>query len=425
MSDSMDEREGVFPADPEDEDIRGGPPGTAEPEGAGEDPGWDDPPAVPARGAGDGSDIWDDGGEEEAGAQEEDPAAAMARPEERVRKKKEKKEKKPKAPRAPGGSVLEKLADAAANRKTPAVVETWRGMSEPARQALFACGCATAGFCLIILLVFCTVLAFRMFRPSATPVLAKPSGDGAYYYDGSGKPHVNVYITSPEEKAVVYVHPDGTVSSEPPEAQDQEKEDIKTVVLYVDADGNVSDEPPEKRDPEPEQAVLYMDADGALSTEKPAGPWREVTVTVGNDGRADIADTGKSDDWDAAAMRSDASKHMAPSALYRGQDGHLYVSDPGGGDKFEITVGDGGESEIAPVPAPDPEPAIAEEPAPDPEPAVQEGGNGTYLIQWGDTLSGLSSRFGFPVDFLADYNHIRNKDLIFAGENLYYPAGNP
>lgn len=45
--------------------------------------------------------------------------------------------------------------------------------------------------------------------------------------------------------------------------------------------------------------------------------------------------------------------------------------------------------------------------------------NGTrYIVQWGDTLWGISQATGISVDKLAYDNHIANRDLIFAGQVL-------
>ena len=45
-----------------------------------------------------------------------------------------------------------------------------------------------------------------------------------------------------------------------------------------------------------------------------------------------------------------------------------------------------------------------------------------YKIQWGDTLSALSRKFGTTVQQLAQANNIRNPDLIYAGANLKVPG---
>jgi cell wall-associated NlpC family hydrolase len=48
---------------------------------------------------------------------------------------------------------------------------------------------------------------------------------------------------------------------------------------------------------------------------------------------------------------------------------------------------------------------------------------GTYTVMAGDTLWGISLRFGTTVSALAELNHIADQNLIFAGEVLRLPAG--
>lgn len=59
----------------------------------------------------------------------------------------------------------------------------------------------------------------------------------------------------------------------------------------------------------------------------------------------------------------------------------------------------------------------------------RDAGKGMYLdtdkvykVQAGDTLSKLSGKLGFSVDFLAAYNGLNSKDMIHAGESLRYPS---
>lgn len=57
---------------------------------------------------------------------------------------------------------------------------------------------------------------------------------------------------------------------------------------------------------------------------------------------------------------------------------------------------------------------------------VRTDSNGTdYVVReiiWGDTLSEISLETGISVDRLADYNHIENPDLIYAGSALRVPS---
>jgi rare lipoprotein A len=47
-------------------------------------------------------------------------------------------------------------------------------------------------------------------------------------------------------------------------------------------------------------------------------------------------------------------------------------------------------------------------------------GGGAYVVQSGDTLSGLAVQMGTTVEYLAAVNGIANPDLIYAGQTLYY-----
>jgi rare lipoprotein A len=47
-------------------------------------------------------------------------------------------------------------------------------------------------------------------------------------------------------------------------------------------------------------------------------------------------------------------------------------------------------------------------------------GGGTYVVQAGDTMSGIAAQLGTSVDYLAAANGIANPDLIYAGQTLYY-----
>lgn len=53
---------------------------------------------------------------------------------------------------------------------------------------------------------------------------------------------------------------------------------------------------------------------------------------------------------------------------------------------------------------------------------VDIDGNLVYLIQKDDTLSEISGKVAYSVDELAEYNHIKNVDLIYEGESLRIPA---
>jgi peptidoglycan lytic transglycosylase len=47
-------------------------------------------------------------------------------------------------------------------------------------------------------------------------------------------------------------------------------------------------------------------------------------------------------------------------------------------------------------------------------------GGGTYVVQAGDTMSGIAAQLGTSVEDLAAANGITNPDLIYIGQTLYY-----
>ena len=62
-------------------------------------------------------------------------------------------------------------------------------------------------------------------------------------------------------------------------------------------------------------------------------------------------------------------------------------------------------------------------PIDNPRITVDEFGNKWYHIVWGDTLCDISSDIHYSVDELAEYNHIRNVNLIYAESDLRIPEG--
>ena len=47
-------------------------------------------------------------------------------------------------------------------------------------------------------------------------------------------------------------------------------------------------------------------------------------------------------------------------------------------------------------------------------------GNGTYVVKSGDTLAAISVRLGVTVQYLVDKNKIKNPDVIYEGQVIYY-----
>jgi rare lipoprotein A len=47
-------------------------------------------------------------------------------------------------------------------------------------------------------------------------------------------------------------------------------------------------------------------------------------------------------------------------------------------------------------------------------------GGGTYVVQSGDTMSGIAAELGTTVEDLAAFNGIADPDVLYAGQTLYY-----
>ena len=52
--------------------------------------------------------------------------------------------------------------------------------------------------------------------------------------------------------------------------------------------------------------------------------------------------------------------------------------------------------------------------------SAPDQGGGSYVVQRGDTLSGIAAQMGTTVEYLAASNGIANPDLIYAGQTIYY-----
>src|SRR5437762_13218805 len=49
----------------------------------------------------------------------------------------------------------------------------------------------------------------------------------------------------------------------------------------------------------------------------------------------------------------------------------------------------------------------------------------TYLVQPGDTISGIAARYGTTVDAIVTANNLPNRSTIYTGQTLTIPTGNP
>jgi len=91
----------------------------------------------------------------------------------------------------------------------------------------------------------------------------------------------------------------------------------------------------------------------------------------------------------------------------------------------ENTIGEPnteGTPNVEGAPKTDTEPVLEEMPEEETEEIEEpEGEDVVYTIVWGDTLSALSAKTGYSVEYLAEYNNIKNPNLIIAGHTLRYP----
>jgi LysM repeat protein len=72
-------------------------------------------------------------------------------------------------------------------------------------------------------------------------------------------------------------------------------------------------------------------------------------------------------------------------------------------------------------------PIVAPPPAPQPgdTPSTVAGPSQTYVIESGDTLSGIAEKLGVPVDSIAQANNIADVNEIKPGQELIIPAPSP
>jgi nucleoid-associated protein YgaU len=93
----------------------------------------------------------------------------------------------------------------------------------------------------------------------------------------------------------------------------------------------------------------------------------------------------------------------------------LTVAGCGGDDEAE-------EDAIMPpaTPSPTAEPAPEVEPTPEPEEEAA-GAAQTYVVESGDTLSGIAQRFGVTVDAIVEASGLEDPDRLAIGDELTIP----
>ncbi len=239
------------------------------------------------------------------------------------------------------------------------------------RQTVFACACVVAGFCGVAGVIFGTAMACRNLASGPGLAAASTSTTAPYvqgvdpsdmniYYDQSGRMHVNVYL---------------------------EKQPDVDVNIRIDGSGNVTTETVPREEGDPADAPSDDGANAGEDAQLPGGD------------PADAPQDG--DDANEGSGSSDPDNETGEGAGDGAEEG-----DEGGqaAEKTEAQLlAEMREREAA-------------------------GGSGyletdeEYIVQRGDTLTIVSSRTGFSVDFLAQYNHLKDKNLIITGEVLRYPS---
>lgn len=143
----------------------------------------------------------------------------------------------------------------------------------------------------------------------------------------------------------------------------------------------------------PEGSDVYYDEDGRMHiniyVEKE--PDINVNIRIDSDGNTTV------DNGDATVSDNDVEDRDS-------------VGEPDTGDNQPNVEG---------APKTETEPEL--EKIPDEEVKPGDKGDEVYNIVWGDTLSKLAKRTGYSVEYLAEYNNIKNPNLIYAGHTLKYP----
>lgn len=111
-------------------------------------------------------------------------------------------------------------------------------------------------------------------------------------------------------------------------------------------------------------------------------------------------------EWPFAAMKQYTSSGSVPG-IGGNVDMDVFYGDAATLRKYG--KGGGSAPTVAPVPVP--------------APAPQPSGGGTYVVQRGDTLSGIAAKFGTTWQTLQSLNGIPNPNLIYAGQTLKVPGG--
>lgn len=82
----------------------------------------------------------------------------------------------------------------------------------------------------------------------------------------------------------------------------------------------------------------------------------------------------------------------------------------------------GGQGEVEePAAAPSAANPAASEPAASPSPASGDQGDGTYVVESGDTLWSIAERFDTTVEDIVEANDLDDPDVLNIGDELVIP----
>jgi uncharacterized membrane protein len=134
------------------------------------------------------------------------------------------------------------------------------------------------------------------------------------------------------------------------------------------------------------------------------------------------------EEWEsplALTTTQPGSNQKVEFLLYKGDEGvpyrtlHLWLDVEG--PPPVVAVAEARSQEEA-VPSPT---ATPESPPPGPVPSPAAPSGSTYVVQPGDTLTGIAAVFGLDFTEIAAANDIDNPDLIYAGQTLSIPGRGP
>ena len=269
-----------------------------------------------------------------------------------------------------------------------------RPVDEKTKYRAFTVACGIACVLGVAAIGFGTYSIVNGFSFGPEPGYALPDQTSQnVYYDAAGRTHVNVYITRGDDKQInIYVDQDGNVRFETDEDKPSQGGETKP------GEGEATDPGGEATDPGGGTKPGEGDVPGSETTD-PGGETKpgEGETTPGGEDET----PGAGEQPGGEGTKPDEGTKPNP-----GDSVHQKVT-----SEQEKALLDAMRERIA---------------------NGQSGfleSDAVYVVQRGDTLTYISNLTGFSVDFLAEYNHIKDKNLIITSESIRYPtfteAGTP